>query len=358
MLFGALSALGNFGNSAFKADEAAHASWMEELGKQALGNALRPDQPMAPPPGQASMPSRPQQPPQGGMPQQPQGMPPEMQRTPMAQQQQPMTAGLPQAAMQPQGGMPQQSVPQQGPPQMAQTPQGMMPQLDLPTLMQRIAQRNPNLPPAAMISALNHALPMLNQDAKYQLALMQQQYRQDMLGLRERGLDDRVQMFNQNQQRLQGAGTQANDVTQRRLDLREKDQQLRGKALDLKEKGVPPTGTLKEGHVTTFANGQQWTLQGGQPVQVGGGQGMGQGQGGEQGMGQGQGGEQQGSYAGNLSGQEANALRLRSGFPLTLDEFRRHFKREPSTDAEIDAYSEQLRGEPPFEGRPNSRKRR
>lgn len=31
---------------------------------------------------------------------------------------------------------------------------------------------------------------------------------------------------------------------------------------------TPPLGTLKEGHVTTFKNGQKWSLQNGQPVQV------------------------------------------------------------------------------------------
>jgi hypothetical protein len=163
-------------------------------------------------------------------------------------------------------------MPQQGPPQMQQTSQGMMPQLDLQTLMGRIAQRNPNLPPQAMLSALNAALPMLNQDAKYQLALMQQQFRQDALGLRERALDDRMQMFNAAEQGRNARAGGSSEVDQRRLNLREKDQELRGKALDLREKGIPPTGTLKEGHVTTFANGQKWTLQGGKPVQVGGGE--------------------------------------------------------------------------------------
>jgi len=32
--------------------------------------------------------------------------------------------------------------------------------------------------------------------------------------------------------------------------------------------GTPPPETLKEGHVTTFDNGQKWTLQGGKPVRV------------------------------------------------------------------------------------------
>lgn len=108
----------------------------------------------APPPQMA--PQRPQM-----APPQPQGPPPGMQQG---------------------GGGPG---PQQGPPGQQQG----MPQLDLQSLISRINQANPGLPPQAMVAALTRAAPLLNVQGRQELMMLRQQMQAQQLELRRDRLD-------------------------------------------------------------------------------------------------------------------------------------------------------------------------
>jgi hypothetical protein len=212
---------------------------MNQIGLQALGRALMPPAgnaeqgPQPPPPGQASMPSQPQQPPMPAQGPQPPAMGGQPPAQPVAQQ-----------APQPGPAQPVAMPPQQG----AQLGNG----LDLRSLMARIAQANPGIPPQAMVAALTHATPILNADAQRQLL----DIRRSIYGL---GADMRNRQM---------------DLRSRQLDLREQGMNTpKGKTSGARAQSeMPPEAVqaLQEGHVTTFGNGQQWTLQNGQPVQVGG----------------------------------------------------------------------------------------
>lgn len=65
-----------------------------------------------------------------------------------------------------------------------------MPQLDLQTLATRIAAKNPNLPPQAMIAALKRAEPLLTSQARIDLAKISAQMRQDEIGLRRQNFQE------------------------------------------------------------------------------------------------------------------------------------------------------------------------
>lgn len=156
----------------------------EMQGLEALGNAFRPDTgPQPPMPGQPSMPAQPPMPPN-----QPTPMPgPPMGGMPPAAPMAPGGAGPAGPALpgnSPGAGAPPAAPP--GPPAAA----GGMPQLDLPTLIQRIQAKNPNLPPQAMVYALNAAAPMLNAQAQMELRKLTAQMRGDELSLRRQSNDE------------------------------------------------------------------------------------------------------------------------------------------------------------------------
>ncbi len=197
--------------------------------------------PQPPPPGQQSMPMRPP-------PQQPPGPP---QGAPgneggafggmpgWAPGERPIGMGAPPIQPSPQGPPPGPGggAPPPGggaPPSGAGQPQPGMPQLDLPVLLQRIQERYPGAPPAAVMSAVQRAIPLLSMEGKREALLMRQQYLHESLAergahnsemeARNRALDELRDRLAQ--QREQGLNT--------RLGTREAGQNER---LDTREAG-------------------------------------------------------------------------------------------------------------------------
>lgn len=210
--FSPLSALSAAAGGAVKGYTEDLPKLYDMMGMEALGKAFQQgpvDQlnargPQAPPPGQSSAPPPPMSPmAQGPMPdgQPPLGAPPP---SPMAQG--PMPGGAPPmgspAAGGPPGPVPQQAPPGAPPIAPGGSPTGGMPQLDLQTLVQRIQQTSPNLPPQAMVSALTRAAPLLNAQGKQELALLRQQMMGENLNLRREGLDLRQQRIDLDKENL------------------------------------------------------------------------------------------------------------------------------------------------------------
>lgn len=154
--------------------------------------------PQAPSPGQPSVPMRPPMPMQGNM---PQGGQSPAGSSPMAPQ-----------------GMPQQGQPQmppQGPQGGGQPPMqgGGMPggqgQLDWRVIMGKVAQANPNAPPAVIASAVTKFLPLMNQQAQMewknvQMAMMAQrtQQGQERVEQGDRRLDQGDTRLGQGQEKV------------------------------------------------------------------------------------------------------------------------------------------------------------
>lgn len=266
------------------------------LGAGVLGKALMGgDQgPQAPPPGQASMPA-------------PRPMPPPA----------PTAAIPPQAAAVPQGGLP----PSPQPPPAVSAPAGggappaapqaggaaKLPEISLQGLTQRILETSPGIRnhPEVFLAALEHAKPFLDQQSKADLQEIQQnftlqriQMAKDRLDYAKQAHEDALKVHAQVSQDRGAARDVAND----RLDTVRaaqdiKQQQLeRQKARDAAAAAAspagaapagasnfaappavtgapnfaaPPAAMLKPNTITTFANGQRWTLgPDGQPKQV------------------------------------------------------------------------------------------
>lgn len=154
------------------------------LGAQVLGRALtggqapqpQPSQPMAPPPGQASVPNQPQM---------PQGMP-----NPMMQ-----------GGMAPPPG--QGSMPMRPPMQPAQGPAGApvaqggggMPEISLQALTQRIIQTTPQVQqhPEILMAALERAAPLLDRQSRDDLADMRRALQEQRLQAQSGMLEQRLQ---------------------------------------------------------------------------------------------------------------------------------------------------------------------
>lgn len=84
---------------------------------------------------------------------------------------------------------------------------------------------------------------------------------------------------------------------------------------------LPPAAmqALKEGHITTFNNGQKWTLRNGQPEQVDLPANA---------------GPTQGRMPPGIEGRPEDS----NSWPPTPDEFKRQFGRDPATDSEVEFY--------------------
>lgn len=177
-------------------DEQLTRQW-DMMGMQALGKAFQPQGPQPPNPGQASVPAQPPMA-QGPMPT-PDARPmpgpgPQMPQGPMPGAQPPMGAS-------PVGGGPQPGPAPSQPPPGASPPGGGMPQFDLNTLVQRLQQTSPNLPPQAMMAALTRATPLLTLQGKMELAQLRAEQRQQALDTQQGFLD-----LKQQRQRGEGGG--------------------------------------------------------------------------------------------------------------------------------------------------------
>lgn len=140
--------------------------------------------PQAPPPGQGSQPSQFDQPP-GQMP------PPTG-----GGQQMPFMGGMPTAGPpQPPPQAPNPAgAPSAGPSGPTAQPAGgrPMPQFDLQTVISKIQQANPGIEPRVLLAALERASPILNQEAKIQLAQLGMQMKGENLDIREANLDRQI----------------------------------------------------------------------------------------------------------------------------------------------------------------------
>lgn len=319
---------------------------LDQMGIAALGRAFQAQQgpidqmnqrPMAPPPGQPSMPA-PNfgggAPMGGAMP--PGGMgglanlPAGMSR--VGQGFDAIQGGIDSGLIDPQGasnnmGSPAQPTPQSSPPQAMPGAMGSPPAmgppsqqagggLDLQSMIRRIQTANPGLPPQAMVVALTHALPMLNQRAKEELIGVRRQMAGLTGGFRQASLEQRQQMLDQRQQRLD-------------------------------QPPAPAMRALKEGYVTTFANGQKWTLQGGKPTRVD--DPNSEGAAGDQmppnarlNQGAPLGAPRRPAYRGAEIPMEEfdrrDNLNPNNAMPPTVEEFKKKFGREPATDSEMEFY--------------------
>jgi len=108
------------------------------------------------------------------------------------------------------GPFPQPTAP--SPPMQGGQPQGGLPQFDLQTIIGKIQQANPGLPPQAMAAALRQAVPLLNADGKLQLAKMGIEMRRDM----EMGRNAR---FQQGEERKTEQGNRRLDTGEERTDI-------------------------------------------------------------------------------------------------------------------------------------------
>lgn len=169
-------------------------------GGQRLSSAMA-----QPPPGTVMNPGqRPPPPPQGG---------------PLVAQPQPQ----PMQGQGPQGAPPGPPQGQGGPPPgMPPGPGGQpYPGLSLPQMMQGLSQANPGAPPQVLMRALSRLAPLLNQDARLQLAEMNMQMRGQIAGMQEQGRDIRSQRSEEGkEQRLQETITGRENVAQIQADAK------------------------------------------------------------------------------------------------------------------------------------------
>ena len=238
--------------------------------------------PQPPNPGQPSVPSQPPQ--QQGQPMniQPQGSP--------------QPGGQPPAGVAPPGNAPAGGSPSS----MGQTsPQGY-PQLDLQTVAARIQKANPGIHPEVLMAALERASPLLNQQAKSQLDVLQFQLdkqkaensaksSENWLQYQKDALDAKGERseawLNRGRNSLNEPPQESTYVQFQRQKLNAKRaaqglppllpgqpvpgmQPDPGASAPADNSTTPPLDKLKEGHVTTFKNGQIWTLKNGQPIRV------------------------------------------------------------------------------------------
>lgn len=248
-----------------KAREAA----IKILGSHALGSALigvNPG-PQAPPPGQASVPAP------GPM---PQGAPPVP----------PPPAGVTPPASGP-AVAPAASVPPA-----AAADAGKSPEMTLEAVTARLLQVNPGLRnhPEIFLAALDHAKPFLDAQAKADLKEIQQKFALERLDIARQRLKEAHEMH-ENVSLDRGASAdlrkQAIDLAKKKLDKKAADTptadtpveappviapasaQAAGVTAPPTAGNVPPIATLKPNVVTTFANGQKWTVgPDGKPKQV------------------------------------------------------------------------------------------
>jgi hypothetical protein len=240
---------------------AAREAAIKLLGAHALGAALasaaQPG-PQAPPPGQASTPAP--------RPTAPVALPPQAPTAP------PTVAPPPPVVSAPAPAAPSPPAAQ------SQATAGGLSEVTLPVLTQHIVRANPGIVnhPEVFLAAVERAAPLLDRQGKEDIAEMRKQFTEQRLTLARERLKAAQEHWD----------TVSKDKNAQQTHINERLQERQGAAEDRFGRlhpnapavgapapeappPAPPAALLKPNTVTTFANGQKWTLgPDGQPKQV------------------------------------------------------------------------------------------
>lgn len=248
-----------------KAREAA----IKLLGAHALGAALAsaaqpPPGPQAPPPGQASTPAP--------RPTAPVALPPQAPVAPSSAAPPPPVVPAPAPAA-PSPPAAQSQATTGGSPAV-----GGLSEVTLPALTQHLVRANPGIVnhPEVFLAAVERAAPLLDRQGKEDIAEMRKQFTEQRLTLARERLKAAQEHWDTVSKDKNAAQSNINDRLQQRQGAAE-DRFSRlhpnAPAVGAPDPGTPtpapPAAMLKPNIITTFANGQKWTLDpSGQPKQV------------------------------------------------------------------------------------------